>query len=35
MTRNKTKEIFLDSEERKLDSMKKMMTEQQSNPSAN
>jgi hypothetical protein len=29
LTRQKTKDIFIDSEEKKLDSMKKMMTEQQ------
>lgn len=34
LTRQKTKEIFLDSEERKLESMKKMMAEQQQNPMA-
>jgi hypothetical protein len=27
LTRNKTKEIFLDSEEKKLESMKKMMSD--------
>jgi hypothetical protein len=34
LTRQKTKEIFLDSEEKKLDSMKRMMSQQQQ-PSMN
>ncbi len=35
LTRQKTKEIFLDSEEKKLDSMKRMMSQQQQQPSMN
>lgn len=32
LTKEKTKMIFIDSEEKKFESMKKMMSEQQSNP---